>query len=501
MHEQAGFCDTYCSIAYEINAYYQSLKAIFSNEKESSHPRKDKKISLGTMKDLQNRSECPSCQDIVRKIVNDGNKPSVLHILNFEFDQQQGLWIRPDPWLERPLFELWRLEYPTLAHEVGRTFDFQQINMDLLHQWITCCHASHRDHCNKIELPLPSRQIYLIDVEEVCLISAEVKIQYIALSYVWGNSETLQLTKSNLMHLQKPRSIDANIGSTKIPKTIQDAMRLVSLLGEKFLWVDCLCIVQGELDTKQLCLNSMASIHGNACFTIVAADGQIANYGLRGIGQSSQARPVSCDTVRFPCETGMVLHRPQAPCEDSPWESRAWTFQEAFFSRRILIFNRTVSWYCRTAFWREYVNSPTEDIAYAVTHELHPNRTHLVASNPTWPDLDRWATMVEEFNKRKLTFDGDVINAFSGATSVFNSRFSGGILWGIPEMFFDHCIIWRPMKVLRRRAYNYSLSANPFPSWSWVAWEGDIVLVGAPLILDNHPRIDDQTIKIQPVAR
>ncbi len=304
------------------------------------------------------------------------------------------------------------------------------------------------------------------------------------------------------MHLKKSRSIDTYIGSAQVTNTVRDAMRLVSLLGEKYLWVDCLCIVQAELDTKQLYLNSMASIYANAYFTIVAADGQSADHGLRGIGQNFYARTVTCDTVRFPCGIDMVSHRPLAPCEDSPWASRAWTFQEALFSRRILIFNGTISWCCRRVFWREYVRSPTEDTSYKIPHnQRYGGGGYLVTSIPTWPDLESWATMVEEFNRRKLTFDEDVVNAFSGVASVFNSRFSGGILWGIPEMFFDHCIVWRPKKVLRRRANGRSLSENPFPSWSWVGWEGDLNLVSAPLILDNHPRIDDQTVHIQPVAR
>ncbi len=147
------------------------------------------------------------------------------------------------------------------------------------------------------------------------------------------------------------------------------------------------------------------------------------------------------------------------------------------------------------------MNSPTEDEAYAITHEPENIRLHLAARNPAWPDLERWANMVEEYNKRKLTFDRDVIDAFAGVSSVFNSRFSGGILWGIPEMFIENCLVWRPMKVLRRRAYNHELSEHIFPSWSWVAWEGDIVLVAASPILDAHPRMDNQCIQIQPLAR
>ena len=108
------------------------------------------------------------------------------------------------------------------------------------------------------------REILLIDVVVGCLTSMVLGTQYVALSYVWGHCEALKLTKSNLMHLKKSRSIDVDIGSAQVTNTVRDAMRLVSLLGEKYLWVDCLCIVQDELDTKQIYLNSMASIYANA---------------------------------------------------------------------------------------------------------------------------------------------------------------------------------------------------------------------------------------------
>ena len=260
-------------IAIEIQSYYESLQTSFREKVELDRHRKDKKTSLGTMKDLESRGECQSCQDMVRKLVKDGTRPPVPCVLYFKFDQHQGLHIRPESWLEQSLLKLWRLECPTSVYEVGRLFDPQQIDIGLLSQWINHCLASHGNDCSRSGLSISLREILLIDVEEGCLTSMGLRTQYIALSYVWGHCEALKLTKSNLMHLKKSRSIDTNIGSAQVTNTVQDAMRLVSLLGEKYLWVDCLCIVQDELDTKQLYLNRTASIYANAYFTTVAADG------------------------------------------------------------------------------------------------------------------------------------------------------------------------------------------------------------------------------------
>ncbi len=316
MEGQTAFCDACYSIAFEIESYYQFLKARFAHgEQLSESPTgagADKTISLGTWEHLQSRLGCTSCQDIARKLIHDGNTPLAHTELNFRVDRDQGLWIRGALRLDATYLDLWRLEYPNQAHEVGRLFSPQLIDIDLLHKWINCCYASHGERCHNVELPIPLHHIYLIDVDEGCLVSASIETRYIALSYVWGNVETLQTTKNNLTHLKKPRSIGVDLGSLKISNTIKDALQLVALVGERYLWVDCLCIVQDELDTKQACLNAMGSIYSNAIFTIVAADGHNADHGLRGLGHGSENGTRSCDIVRFPHQTDVLVHRPRA---------------------------------------------------------------------------------------------------------------------------------------------------------------------------------------------
>ena len=262
--------------------------------------------------------------------------------------------------------------------------------------------------------------------------------------------------------------------------------------------MDIFCIVQDDEETKQRDLNSMASIYANAYFTIVAADGKDLNHGLRGIGGNAKPRNVNCGIIRFHDGQEMIAHRRKpVDLEDTVWGSRGWTYQEGLFSRRVLIFNGLVSWICRRSVWQENVCSPTEDAKYALKHRPRSWTLGLAAQIPRWPDLKRWADLVGQFNQRKLTFDKDVVDAFLGAISAFNCRFSSGILWGIPEMFFDYCILWKPTTALRRRTTS---SAATLPSWSWVGLEGKIHLVGAWPIINDSPLLDNQTVRLQPMV-
>jgi hypothetical protein len=55
------------------------------------------------------------------------------------------------------------------------------------------------------------------------------------------------------------------------------------MIGERYLWVDSLCIVQDDPQEKHGQIANMDAIYGNAILTINAAAGQDANAGLPGV--------------------------------------------------------------------------------------------------------------------------------------------------------------------------------------------------------------------------
>ena len=257
--ERSHSCHTCQMMACAIDDYYSFMDVNFNPTApypESSNDRTHcwriesdrglyKKINLGPIKDVENRNDCTSCRDIVGKSVKDSKRPSSQSILVFEL-HEQGLWIGPQDlegfWLEDILLLL-PLVTSRPSYEVGRPFDTQQIDIEMVRNWINCCQISHGDHCSSSELPLRLHQIYLIDVKESSLVLAPADSRYITLSYVWGDTAAVKTTKSNLIYLSTPGSISADVDNLAIPKTIRDAIRLVLLLGERYLWVDSFCII------------------------------------------------------------------------------------------------------------------------------------------------------------------------------------------------------------------------------------------------------------------
>lgn len=257
-----------------------------------------------------------------------------------------------------------------------------------------------------------------------------------------------------------PGSLDIVTGDVRIPATIRDAIRLASLLEKRYLWVDRLCIVQ-DGSTKQLYLDSMAAIYANACLTIAATAGTDADHGLRGIDNHSSPRCLPRLILNFEYEDWkiqMLLANPKrASVHLAPWSDRGWTLQEEAFSRRILYLGDAVYWNCGSASRSELM----EEVDYPDHYEFN------VAELPTWPDLERYFMLAKAFNRRKLTYDVDVIDAFAGITSVYSQQFGGDMLFGLPEHFFDFCIGWGPGGQMRRRiSCTDSTSGNRLPSWS-----------------------------------
>jgi hypothetical protein len=72
------------------------------------------------------------------------------------------------------------------------------------------------------------------------------EIKYVALSYAWGTTARRLVTT-----LQNINQQLVNITIRRLPRTIRDAIDLVSELGFSYLWIDALCIIQpSKLDSS-----------------------------------------------------------------------------------------------------------------------------------------------------------------------------------------------------------------------------------------------------------
>jgi len=168
------------------------------------------------------------------------------------------------------------------------------IDIETIQIWINQCTYGHE----KCERPLYSGggPDWLIDTIDLCLVQTRhlpADVRYFALSYVWGQAESAELTKVAADAFQKPGVFAIGNTDVVIPKTIRQSMQLVTLLGERYLWVDRLCIAQDDKTHLHHQIHIMASIYHQAHVTIVAAAGWDCDEGFKGIKGISPPRQLA----------------------------------------------------------------------------------------------------------------------------------------------------------------------------------------------------------------
>lgn len=421
-------------------------------------------------------------------------------------------------------------EYQKEYHFLGRGFGDQQEKQALMKSWIDICvnnrNGDHElcrnNHGTDEAFKSLTKQTYfgVIDVVDMQLKSLPRREEddtpepYVALSYVWGQKEaqpyrTIRRTvMTHILHGGLEPAWE------KMPRTVQDAMLLVSRLGYRYLWIDSLCIVQDSKSSWQLNASAMHLVYGNAQFTICAADGADSSVGLRAANPVLRAmRPatngwdtmasmsdVGCgdqETLSAECSPGvrlMVTRSPEAVLSDSAWSKRAWTFQERILSRRCLIFAEgKVYWQCRAMTIAQDIHTDGSDKGLAVELTNSPLRTlQQLQRRPLWS----YMSYVRMYTGRLLTKQRDVLAAFEGVAWLLGNYMRTPFIFGLPVSHFDLALLWDPMQALCRRrpghgaqtgqqtctvdelgnctcrAEQESFGDMEFPTWAWAGWMG-----------------------------
>ena len=377
-------------------------------------------------------------------------------------------------------------------------------DMTLFQMWKQLCQELHGEKCTGAFKGTGRIQPRVIDIHNRCLVFTKEDEHWACLSYVWGRTNALRLTKSNVEAFSIPGSLTSDL----LPNIVEDALQLAKGLDEHYLWVDSFCIIQDEEEDKQKFISSMDSIYALATVVIIAATSLDANSylpGLRPRSRYQEPKPFNIRNVKLVQSLDPVLGvkvdlrtgRAAAYLGETTWDTRAWTLQERFLAARSLVCTaEQFYWECEEAFWCEDSFRETSSIS------PDPHRTSLCGGelNLSWgPDvvtLDYYyRTLLAEYSTRSLSFDSDGLNAFSGVIRAFERSTGEMFFWGMPTGFLESAVAWgHPTPSLRRRCgiqdMNGSSQGNAqFPSWSWVGWTSD-----------GNSKLDNQHLTTEPLG-
>jgi hypothetical protein len=351
-------------------------------------------------------------------------------------------------------------------------------NTEICRKWKETCIDRHGLKCNPVFLSENLEWIRLVDVVDRCIVKVDHCQSYVALSYVWGGIHKLQLKKSNVQLLESADAIKADT----LPATVADAIEVTKALGEKYLWVDSLYIIQdNELD-KQVFIPNMDVIYQRALLTIVAFSGDNSDAGLPGIRPGSRSREQHPFTIK---ETRIVESLDPVRkiswgnyLGDSCWDRRAWTFQEKLFSSRSLIFTaEQIYWECPNGSWCEEGIWEVFERPSMLRRAFNTKPRLQLIDPKDFPGA--YGSLVEQYTTREFSFHSDILNAFAGRVNFMEKAWHEDFFWGMPCSYFSAALQWvseygefdkavaklRPGPVAFRLR-DRRILALPTPSWS-----------------------------------
>ncbi|KAI3550333.1 hypothetical protein CSPX01_01931 [Colletotrichum filicis] len=351
---------------------------------------------------------------------------------------------------------------------LARRISPHQADVSLLRRWLDICRTHHGSGCQ----PSPPDEVFsllenlkFIDLDEEKIVTSArggVRVtEYATLSYVWGGTQPLILTKENVFEYSSKGSLGPN--TPGLPNTVRDAMMLVKALGIKYIWVDALCILQDDTEEKFRVVPMMDRVYGHSILTICAAAGSGSHHGIPGspsTPREARQPKVRCngiDLVTTKTVEGLV--------ENTMWNSRAWTFQERMLSKRSMIFvENRVFFQCRHATWSEEVFS--EVLTPSWTLEMIRSPLKSFEKNPVRLYLE----CVELFSGRLMTLQSDRLPAFEGMAAILSPPLRANLFYGMPDSYFDFALLWE------KKIYGLRLEdlggRSRYPSWSWSGWHG-----------------------------
>ena len=288
------------------------------------------------------------------------------------------------------------------------------------------------------------KETLLIDIVEKRLVSASLSERYIALSYVWGKTDFFKTKKANRGYLGRQGALCTV--QAQPPKTVRDAMELVKALGERYLWVDALCIVQDDASQKYAMVARMHEIYDAAMATIVALSSRDADSGLPGL--RTRSGPAQRSIERANLQFIALPPTLEEEIKASYWESRAWMLQERMLSQKLIYFSASqMHFQCQECVKSEIAVSSMRTDGFRKTNTIGEGSSPDMELSPLTNQWVRcrnigetrplffpvYSCLIQQYTMRGLSHEMDILNAFSGILMHLQNCYGGRYFSGLPE--------------------------------------------------------------------
>ncbi|KAK1753186.1 heterokaryon incompatibility protein-domain-containing protein, partial [Echria macrotheca] len=428
---------------------------------------------------------CPMCRLVRRCLETMYGVPSSATVL-VGFDYTMNDWMR---WRLRCItpnsavcrqdsVSTVRLVFPTSEKVPNNAVEADPMApsvLEFMRSRIEDCCSQHQDCETRLAVNLPPRLVDTGPLEchpDVKLIEpvAGKMGSYAALSHCWGGSQPLRTTNANLtVHLA------AGIPWQCLPRNFQDVVRVTRALGQRYLWIDSLCIVQDDEKDWERNAGLMATIYQHAHFTIVASasanpDAGFLHQRQRAVFTFEDETAIGYGALmmRNPWRDGD--HRDDSK-RTFPLDRRGWAYQERMMSTRTLSFRNHISFECRAEITCECGVDPLvprlgprRELWWS---ERSPLRKNQFQSHP----INQWMNMVAEYSARQFTYETDRLPAISSLERFADPMGKDLYLHGLWMSKMPQHLAWCPAENRIPRPPELFR----IPSWSWASRAGMVL--------------------------
>lgn len=374
-----------------------------------------------------------------------------------------------------------------------------------LHSCITGSGPTGHINCNiSLQHDMPTR---VIDVGSMPQGTDGVRLvitdglcePYAALSYCWGPGArgSLKLTRNNLTSLTHSLPWD------ELSAAHKDILRLAGELDIRYVWIDALCIIQGDLEDWMYESSRMGQVYGNSLVTVIAARSGDSSQGF--VENAFVQDPPPCPLPLAQPGEGVATPELFVCLPRSgvygPVSKRGWCFQEMNLCRRALVYGEEQLFFrCREQYIFENgrISDETQPSWAAITagplaRLFRPSKG--VGPRTTLNGMDRrervlksWYLMVMDYTERELSNPHDIFAGISSIAQLAEASLESRYLAGIWEGDLVRGLLWKSRHQCRgtlpgtpgawepvKRPEPTFLAPGPIrraPSWSWAAVQG-----------------------------